>query len=78
MKATGIIRPVDELGRVVIPVEIRRNFDIAIKDELEIFVEDDSIILRKHSPACVFCNSKENISEFKGKSICAKCLKELA
>ena len=64
MKSTGIVRKVDELGRIVIPIELRRTLDIGIKDSLEIYVEDDQIILKKYMPACSFCNlSLIHISE---------------
>ncbi len=77
MKATGIVRKVDELGRVVLPIELRRTLDIDIKDSLEIYVENDSIILRKYEPACLFCGNSTDVQEFKGKSICKNCIKEL-
>ena len=57
MKSTGIVRKVDELGRIVLPIELRRTLDIAEKDSLEIYVDDDSIILRKYQPACIFCDN---------------------
>jgi transcriptional pleiotropic regulator of transition state genes len=74
MKSTGIVRKVDELGRVVIPIELRRNLDIGEKDGLEIFVEDDRIIFRKYEPACVFCGNAEMVTHFKGKNVCNACL----
>ncbi len=74
MKATGIVRKVDELGRIVIPIEMRRTLDVAEKDALEIYVEEDRILLKKHEPACVFCGSSRGIAQFAGKNICAKCL----
>lgn len=77
MKATGIVRKVDELGRVVLPIELRRTLDIEIKDSLEIYVENDGIVLRKYQPACVFCGSSTDIQDFKGKNICKECIKEL-
>lgn len=77
MKSTGIVRKVDELGRIVIPIELRRTLDIAIKDSLEIYVEDDKIILKKYLPACIFCNNASDITVFKGKNICAECLAEM-
>ncbi len=77
MKSTGIVRKVDELGRIVLPVELRRIMDIQIKDSLEIMTEDDKIVLKKYEPRCVFCGSKENISEFKGRCVCENCVKEL-
>ena len=77
MKSTGIVRKVDELGRIVLPIELRRTLDIAEKDSLEIFVDGSGIVLKKYRPTCVFCDSTKDISTFKGKNICPKCLKEL-
>ena len=77
MKSTGIIRKVDELGRIVLPIEMRRTLDIAEKDALEIYVEGSSVILKKYKPSCVFCDSSKEITVFKGKNVCPKCLKEL-
>ena len=73
MKATGIVRKVDELGRIVLPVEMRRTLDIAEKDALEIYVEGSSVILKKYKPSCVFCD----VTMFKNKCVCPKCLREL-
>ncbi len=78
MKSTGIVRKVDELGRVVIPIELRRTLDIQIKDPLEIFVDEDKIILRKFSPSCIFCGEAKDIENFKGKNICPGCKAELS
>ena len=78
MKSTGIVRKVDELGRVVIPIELRRTLDIQIKDPLEIFVDGDKIILRKFSPSCIFCGEAKDIENFKGKNICPGCKAELS
>ena len=66
MKSTGIVRKVDELGRIVIPIELRRTLDIGIKDSLEIYVEDDQIILKKYMPACSFCNNASDIQPLCG------------
>ena len=77
MKSTGIVRKVDELGRIVLPIEMRRTLDIAEKDALEIYVEGASVILKKYKPSCIFCDTSKDVSEFKGKNICPKCLKEL-
>ena len=77
MKSTGIVRKVDELGRIVLPIELRRTLDIAEKDALEIYVEGSSIILKKYRPNCIFCDSSKDIITFKGKNVCPKCLKEL-
>ena len=77
MKSTGIVRKVDELGRVVIPIELRRNLDIEVKDALEIFVDGEHIILKKYAPACLFCGQAKDVESFKGKNICPACLSEL-
>jgi transcriptional pleiotropic regulator of transition state genes len=77
MKATGIIRNVDELGRIVIPKEMRKKMDISSNDPVEIFVEGDRIILTKYYSACTFCGSSIGISEFKGKRLCAECLRQI-
>ena len=77
MKSTGMTRQVDELGRFVLPVEIRRALDIKVKDPLEIFVDGDMIILRKYQPACIFCGDATDVIFFNGKRICAKCLEAI-
>ncbi len=77
MKSTGIVRKVDELGRVVIPIETRRTLNINEGDSLEIFVDGEHIILRKYKPGCVFCGQIKDIKEHKGKNICPACLAEL-
>jgi transcriptional pleiotropic regulator of transition state genes len=77
MKSTGIVRHIDELGRIVVPKELRKKLGIAACDPVEISSEGDKIILTKYSPVCHFCGSTENISEFKEKSICAECIKEI-
>jgi AbrB family transcriptional regulator, transcriptional pleiotropic regulator of transition state genes len=76
MKSTGIVRDIDQLGRVVIPIELRRTMGISISDPLEVFVEDDYIILKKYQPACQFCNNSSDMIEYKGKKICKDCLKD--
>lgn len=77
MKSTGIIRRVDELGRVVIPKEIRETFNIKEKSPIEIYVDKGRIILEKATITCQFCGSEENLKGFNGKAICTKCLKKL-
>ncbi len=77
MKSTGMVRKVDELGRVVLPIELRRTFGIEIKDPLEIYVDENTIILKKHEPDCIFCGEAKNVVNYKGKNICKKCIKEL-
>ena len=78
MKSTGIIRKVDELGRIVIPIELRRVLDIAERDELEIYTENDRIILKKHQTSCVFCGSAKALTVFKDKHVCELCARGLS
>ncbi|MDI9442281.1 MAG: AbrB/MazE/SpoVT family DNA-binding domain-containing protein [Firmicutes bacterium] len=73
MKSTGIIRKVDDLGRVVLPVELRRSLGIGERDPLEIFVEEDRIILKKPSIACIFCGSEDDVTDYMGKGVCQGC-----
>ena len=77
MKSTGIVRKVDELGRIVPPIELRRTLDIAEKDCLEIYMDGESIVLKKYQPACIFCDEADGITVFHGKNICAGCMKAL-
>ena len=77
MKSTGIVRKVDELGRIVLPIELRRTLNIDEKDSLEIYVDGSSVILRKYEPSCIFCGDAGDVTTFRGKNICQKCLQEL-
>lgn len=77
MKSTGIVRRVDELGRVTLPIELRRMLEIYEKDALEIFVDEESVILKKYLPYCIFCGDATDVVNFKDKKICSKCLEEL-
>ena len=77
MKSTGIVRKVDELGRIVLPIELRKTHNIAEKDSLEIYVDGSSIILKKYEPACIFCSNAGDVTQYKGKNICPECMKEL-
>ncbi|HIV62431.1 MAG TPA: AbrB/MazE/SpoVT family DNA-binding domain-containing protein [Candidatus Butyricicoccus avistercoris] len=78
MKSTGIVRKVDELGRIVLPIELRRTLDIEVKDALEIYVDGAQIILKKYEPACIFCGNAKDIINFKGKNICHECMAEMS
>ena len=77
MKSTGIVRKVDELGRIVLPIELRRTLDISEKDSLEIYMDGPAIVLKKYQPTCIFCGGDEGLTLFYGKNVCAKCLAEL-
>lgn len=77
MKSTGIVRKVDELGRIVIPKELRTTLNIEEKDSLEIYVDGEHIILKKYEPACIFCSNAKDVQVYKGKNICPACMDEL-
>jgi len=78
MKSTGIVRKVDELGRIVLPMELRKTLDIDTRDALEIYVEGDSIILKKYAPCCIFCGEANDVTTFKDKNVCSDCINQLA
>ena len=75
--STGIVRKSDELGRIVLPIEMRRTLDIAEKDELEMYVQGSSIIMKKYMTSCIFCGGTKGVTYYKGKNVCSKCIKEL-
>ena len=77
MKSTGIVRKVDELGRIVLPKELRKMFDIDHKDPIEIYVDGDSIILKKYEPACIFCESATDVVNYTDKRICKECIAKI-
>ena len=78
MKSTGIIRKVDDLGRIVLPIELRRTLDIAERDEQEIYMVNDRIILQRFEPACIFCGSSRGLIAFRGKNVCQDCVKKMS
>ena len=77
MRSTGVVRRVDELGRIVLPIEIRKTLDIQQKDALEMFIDEDKIILQKYQPSCIFCNQVEDIVYFNGKRVCSACIEKM-
>ena len=77
MKSIGIVRKIDELGRIVLPIELRNKMDINTNDSVEIFVDNDKIILKKYQPCCVFCGNADNVTMFKGKLVCRDCIEEM-
>ena len=77
MKSIGIVRKIDELGRIVLPIELRNKMDINTKDSVEILVDNDKIILKKYQPCCVFCGNADNVTMFKGKLVCRDCIEEM-
>ena len=78
MKSVGIVRKIDELGRIVLPIELRRTLDLKEKDSVEITAEGESVVLRKYQPNCIFCENSKDLVEYKGKLVCAKCVAALA
>ena len=78
MKSTGIIRKVDDLASIVLPIELRRTLDIAERDEIEIYMENDKIILQKFEPACIFCESAGVLMTYRGKNVCQECIRKMA
>lgn len=77
MKNTGVVRKIDQLGRIVLPMELRRTMSIDIKDPLEIYVDGESIILRKYQPTCIFCGEGNDLKQLHGKNICSKCKNQI-
>jgi transcriptional pleiotropic regulator of transition state genes len=78
MKSTGIVRKIDDLGRMVIPIELRKTMSINKKDPMEIFVDGEMVILRKYEPACIFCGNADDIIEYEGRTICGICKEKIA
>ncbi|MEG0979022.1 MAG: AbrB/MazE/SpoVT family DNA-binding domain-containing protein [Oscillospiraceae bacterium] len=78
MKSAGIVRPIDEAGRLVLPKELRKAFNlIESESSVEIFTDGDKIVLRKYAPACIFCDSLDDIIEFKGLKVCKSCIEKI-
>lgn len=77
MKATGIVRKVDELGRIVLPIELRRTLGIEVRDPIEIYVDEEKILLKKNAPACIICGENDDLLEYKEKKICRKCIERM-
>lgn len=77
MNPVGIVRNIDQLGRIVLPKSLRTNFNMDVGTPIEILVKDDHIILERHTAKCVFCFSGKNVKEYKEKTICDNCMDEL-
>ena len=77
MQTTGIVRRLDDLGRIVLPIELRRSFDLGEHDRVEIFTEDDRIILKKFEPNCMFCGADRNLKTYKDRLICTRCIEKM-
>ena len=78
MKSTGIVRKVDELGRIVLPIELRRTLEIAERDELEIYLDDDKVVLKKYEPSCIFCGSSCGLVSYHGRNVCVECIENMS
>lgn len=78
MKSTGIVRKIDDLGRIVLPIELRRTLEVSERDPLEIFIEDNTIILKKYQPACIFCGNAKDVVTYKGRNICPACIEKIS
>ena len=77
MKSTGVVRKMDDLGRIVLPIEIRKAMEIGEKDAVEIFTDGDKSILRKYQPACLFCGDASEVLLFEGKKVCRNCIRKI-
>ena len=77
MKSTGIVRKIDDLGRIVLPVELRRTLDIAERDEVEIYLDEDRVILKKYEPSCIFCAGTCKLVNYHGRNVCMDCIQNL-
>ena len=78
MKSTGIVRSIDKMGRIVLPMETRKLLSLTQEGAaVEIYTEDDMVVLKKYTPACIFCNSADDLIEFHGAKICRNCINEM-
>ena len=78
LKSTGIVRRLDELGRIVLPIDLRRKLDICDRDSLEIFTDGDTVVLKKYQVSCVFCSNADNLTDFNGKNVFRECIAAFA
>lgn len=78
MKSTGIVRKIDDLGRIVLPAELRRILELDDRAEVEIYTENDTVILRKYKPSCIFCGSQHDLHEYRGHNVCGECIRTLS
>ncbi len=78
MKSLGMVRKIDELGRIVMPIELRRALDISAGDGIEMFSDKDCVILKKYSPACIFCGEADGVIDYMNKKVCKGCIKKLS
>lgn len=78
MKPAGVVRKVDQLGRIVLPKSLRKRYQMNEGDPVEILVQGDHIILERYRPRCVFCGSMVEVAEFKGRQVCSNCVKEMS
>lgn len=78
MKTTGIIRRIDELGRLVLPIELRRTLGLEVKDPVEIFIEGNRLVVKKYEDSCIFCGNNDQLVKYADKNICKSCIKEIS
>lgn len=78
MKSTGMVRPLDNLGRVVLPIELRRSLQLEPKDPVEIFVDGEAVILKKYEPGCAFCGGMDGLVVCEGRNVCRACAAKIA
>ena len=78
MKSTGLVRKIDALGRIVLPIELRKHMGIATGDDIEIFVEGKRIVLEKYDPSCIFCGGSDGLADYNDQCICAACREKIA
>ena len=77
MKSTGVVRRIDDLGRIVLPIEIRKNLNIENRDAVEIFIDEDKVVLKKYEPACIFCDNADDVILYRNKLVCRECVEKL-
>lgn len=77
MKENGLVREVDDMGRIVLPKELLKYLNMENVKAVQIFVENNSIVLKKYNPGCIFCNNVDNTIRYKGQYICKDCLKDM-
>jgi len=78
LKPAGVVRKVDQLGRIVLPKSLRKRYQMNEGDPVEILVQGDHIILERYHPRCVFCGSIDDVREFKERYLCSACITEMS
>ncbi|MCL2420879.1 MAG: AbrB/MazE/SpoVT family DNA-binding domain-containing protein [Defluviitaleaceae bacterium] len=78
MKATGIVRKVDELGRIVLPSELRKTMHVSVGDSFELFTHDNTVVLKKYEPGCILTGLMDELVEYQGRKVSKQAIKEMA